>query len=165
MKKIHQIFAISLLNAALYNTACAAPKSGNIGVNISFDNTVGIAGEFNLQKPVSLQVFLKQYARSYYYGKQPAYYNYSYTAIGAAVLYDFSKEFLIPNDKIHPYGGLGLYAVNANFNGTGVVDPAPANGGGIYFTFGARYEITPEIDFDGNFNNFGGLTLGANFKF
>lgn len=93
----------------LTTPALAAGNSGNLGLNISFDNAVGIHGEFNLQKPVSLQVFLKSYSRTYNYGGPSGNYSYSYTAIGAAVLYDFSKELRLANHKLHPYAGLGLY--------------------------------------------------------
>lgn len=161
---MNKAILISLLSTALLTPAFAAEKSGNIGVNLSFDNVFGVHGEFNFQKPISLQVFLKNYSRSYYYGNNLGYYSYSYTAIGAAGLYDFSKEFKFANQKIHPYAGLGLYTVNASFSGAGGTVPSPVNGG-LYLTVGARYELTPTIDFDGNYNNFGGLTAGVNFKF
>lgn len=117
-----------------------------------------------MQKPVSLQVFLKNYSRSYYYGGPAGSYSYSYTAIGAAALYDFSRELKIADKKIHPYAGLGLFSVSASFNGSGAYVNSPVNGG-IYLTAGARYELTRDIDLDGNYNNFGGLTIGANLKF
>jgi hypothetical protein len=161
---MNKIIAISLLIFTLATPAFAAGNSGNIGLNVSFDNAVGIQGEFNLQKPISLQVFLKHYSRTYYYGGPFGSYSYSYTAVGAAGIYDFSKELRIANKKIHPYAGLGLFTVSSSFNGSGAyADPAVL--GGIYLTAGARYEITPDIDFDGNYNNFGGLTIGANLKF
>ncbi len=161
MKKI---ISVTLLGAVLASPAFAAGNSGNVGLNVSFDNAIGIQGEFNLQKPVSLQVFLKQYSRTYYYGGPSNSYSYSYTAIGAAGIYDFSKELRIANKKIHPYAGLGLYTVSAAFNGSGAYVNSSVLGG-IYLTAGARYEITPDIDLDGSYNNFGGLTIGANFKF
>jgi hypothetical protein len=162
---MNKIIFATLLGAVMTTPASAAGNSGNIGLNASLDNAVGIQGEFNLQKPVSLQVFLKQYSRTYYYGGGPFNsYSYSYTAIGAAALYDFSKELRISDRKIHPYAGLGLFSVSGSFNGSGAYVASPVSGG-IYLTAGARYEITPDIDLDGNYNNFGGLTIGANFKF
>lgn len=62
---------------------------------------------------------------------------------------------------------LACIPVSATFNGSGgsgAYVASPVNSG-IYLTAGARYEITPDIDFDGNYNNFGGLTIGANLKF
>lgn len=161
---MNKAILISLLSAAIVTPAFAAEKSGNVGVNVSFDNVLGVQGEFNLQNSVSLQIFLKNYSRSYYYGNNFGNYSYSYTAFGAAGLYDFSKEFNFPNKKVHPYAGVGLYTVNASFSGAGGTVPSPVNGG-LYLTVGARYELTPVIDFDGNYNNFGGLTAGVNFKF
>lgn len=150
-----------LLAPALATSAHAAESGNNIGINASLDNAIGIQGEFVIQKPLSLQVFYKNYSRSYYYGSA---YRYSYTAIGAAGIYDFSKELRITDKKIHPYAGLGLFTVTASFSGSGpYVDSSVL--GGIYLTAGVRYEITREIDLDGNYNNFGGLTIGANFKF
>jgi len=161
---MYKIITASLLTSLLVAPVFAAGNSGNVGVNVSFDNALGIQGEFNLQKPISLQVFLKNYSRTYYYGGPFGSYSYSYTAIGAAGIYDFSKELKISNKKIHPYAGLGLYTVSASFNGSGAYVNSSVNGG-IYLTAGARYEITPDIDLDGNYNNFGGLTIGANYKF
>lgn len=161
---MYKIIFASLLYAALLVPAFAAEKAGNIGVNVSLDNAVGVHAEFNLQKPLSLQVFLKNYSRNYYYSNNSGHYNYSYTAIGVAGLYDFSKELRFSDRKLHPYAGLGIYSVSAAFSGSGGTVSSPVNGG-LYLTFGARYEITPEIDFDGSYNNFGGLTIGANFKF
>ncbi len=158
-----RIITISLLPIALATPAFAAEKSGNIGVNFSFDNAFGIHGEFNIQKPVSLQVFLKNYARTYF-GNPVGTYSYSYTAVGAAGIYDFSREIKFANKKIHPYAGLGLHSVSAAYSGPGGTVTPPITGG-LYLTFGARYELSPEIDFDGNFNSFGGLTMGVNFKF
>jgi hypothetical protein len=161
MKKI---ITATLLVSTLAAPAFAAGNSGNIGVNVSLDNAIGIQAEFNAKNPVSVQIFLKNYSRNYLYGGPFGSYSYRYTAIGAAGIYDFSKEFRLHNKKIHPYAGLGLYSVSASFNGTGTyVDPSV--NGGIYFTAGARYDITPDIDLDGNYNNFGGVTIGANFKF
>jgi len=161
---MYKIITASVLSTTLIAPACAADKAGNLGINVSFDNAIGIQGEFNLQKYVSLQVFLKNYSRSYYYGNNSGYYNYSYTALGVAGLYDFSKELKLADKKIHPYAGVGLNTVSSSFNGSGATVASPVDGG-LYLTVGARYEITPEIDFDGNYNNFGGLTIGANLKF
>ena len=162
MKKI---IAILSLSSVLITPALATEKTGgNVGINFSFDNAWGIQGEFNIQKPVSVQLFLKNYSRTYNYGNPWGSYSYSYTAFGVAGLYDFSKELKIPNKKLHPYAGLGLHTVNAAFSGAGTVMSPPVSSG-LYLTFGARYELSPEFDFDGNYNSFGGLTLGVNFKY
>lgn len=158
---MNKYFATLLLVPALATSAYAADSGNNIGINVSLDNAIGIQGEFILQKPLSLQIFYKNYSRSYYYGGP---YRYSYTAIGAAGIYDFSRELRIADKKIHPYAGIGLFTVSSSFSGSGpYVDSSVL--GGIYLTAGARYEITRDIDLDANYNNFGGLTIGANFKF
>ena len=158
---MHKYLVALLLAPALVTSAYAAESGNNIGINVSLDNAIGIQGEFVLQKPLSLQIFYKNYSRSYYYGGT---YKYSYTAIGAAGIYDFSRELRIADKKIHPYAGLGLFTVSSSFSGSGpYVDSSVL--GGIYLTAGARYEITRDIDLDANYNNFGGLTIGANFKF
>jgi hypothetical protein len=150
-----------LLFPVIATSAIAADNAGNIGINASLDNAIGIQGEFVLQKPLSVQIFLKNYSRSYYYGSP---YRYSYTAIGAAGIYDFSRELRIADKKIHPYAGIGLFTVSSSFSGSGAYVDSTVNGG-IYLTAGVRYEIARDIDLDGNYNNFGGLTIGANFKF
>ena len=42
---------------------------------------------------------------------------------------------------------------------------APATNTDVYVTGGVRYYLTPQFDADLNYNNFGGLTIGANFNF
>jgi hypothetical protein len=96
---MNKMIAIALLGTTLTTQAFAAASSGNVGINVSFDNAVGIQGEFNIQKPLSLQVFLKNYSRSYLYGGPGGSYNYSYTAIGVAGIYDFSRELRVANKK------------------------------------------------------------------
>ena len=161
MKKF---IALSALCSTLISPAFASDKTGNIGVNVSLDSVLGIQGEFNVYKQLSVQIFVKQYTKSYAYSNGQGNYNYDFTAIGAAAIYDFAKDFKISNNKIHPYGGVGLYNVNANFRGPGATVNSPVNGG-LYFTAGLRYEIAQRVDLDGNYNNFGGVTIGANWKF
>jgi hypothetical protein len=163
MKKI---FSITLLSTLLATPALAAEKSGSIGANISLGGAFGVQAEFALQRPFSLQLFLKNYSRYYDYGNNFGRYSYSYTAVGAAGVYDFSKEIKLSDKKLHPYIGLGLYTVSANFNGSGgYIGSSDNTGLGLYLTVGVKYDITPVLDLDTSYNNFGGLTVGANFKF
>ena len=161
---MNKIITAIFLTSVMATPAYAAGKTSNAGINISFDNAVGIQGELNLQKALSLQAFLKNYSRNYYNGGPSGSYNYSYTAFGVAGIYDFSKELGIANKKIHPYAGLGLFTVSSSFNGSGTYVNSTVNGG-IYLTAGVRYEVSPDIELDCNYNNFGGLTIGANYKF
>jgi hypothetical protein len=163
MKKI---LSMTLLSSMLATPALAAEKSGSIGANISLDGALGLQAEFALQKPFSLQLFLKNYSRYYDYGNNFGRYSYSYTAVGAAALYDFSKEIKLSDKKLHPYVGLGLYTVSASFNGSGgYIGSSVSTGLGLYLTLGVKYDITPTIDLDTSYNSFGGLTVGANVKF
>jgi len=158
---MNKIITIAMLGIALTTPALAAEKSSNVGVNASIDNTIGIHGEFNIQPSLSIQVFLKNNSRSYYHNNNPiGLYNYNYTALGVIGIYDFSRIISLANKKVHPFAGLGIFAVSAGNNN--VSSPST---GGLYITVGARYEFSPEIDFEANVNNLGGPTIGANLKF
>lgn len=160
------IISVSLLCASLATPAFAAERSGSIGANISFNGALGVQAEFALQKPLALQLFLKNYSREYDYGNSFGKYRYSYTAVGAAVVYDFSKELRLPDKNLHPYAGLGLHTISASFYGSGgPIDSRVNTGLGLYLTLGAKYDITSVIDLDASYNTFGGLTVGANFRF
>lgn len=164
---MNKSIAIALLTTTLATPAWAAGKTGSIGINASIDTTLGIQGEFIIQQPVSIQVFLKSNSRSYYYGHPLGFYNYNYTALGVTGIYDLTKIISLANRKIHPYAGAGLFVVSAGNNRntvTGTTTSSPSNGG-VYITLGARYDFSPEIDFDASFNNLSGPTIGANLKF
>jgi len=87
------------------------------------------------------------------------------TALGAAGIYDFNALAKL-DKKIHPYAGAGLKHVSET-----VVFPGfppytgTATNTDVYVTGGVRYYLTPQFDADLNYNNFGGLTIGANFNF
>lgn len=166
MKKI---IAVALLSVVMSSSAVAA--GNNVGVNYGLDWTgvLGLQAEFDISKlannaPLAVQVLYKNYSQSY-----PTFlgtYKYSYTGFGAAAIYDFSSAMKLADKKIKPYAGLGLMTLSSTLSGpTGNFNGTAANSGGIYFVGGARYALTPQFDADLNYNNFGGLTIGANFKF
>lgn len=155
--------------AATTKPAVAADTKGSIGVNYGLDlnGVFGIQGEFDISSmvnkaPVSVQVFWKGYSQSY-----PTIlgtYKYSYNGFGAAAIYDFSSVAKL-DKKIKPYAGLGLYTLNATLSGPTATFATGAASGGLYVTAGVRYAMTPELSADLNLNNFGGLTIGANYNF
>lgn len=149
--------------AALTTTAHAAEKSKNVGISVSLDNTLGVQAEFNIQQPFSAQVFYKTNTGGFY-GSPFSFKNTNYSAIGVAGIYDLSKIANIPNPQIHPYAGVGLYTVSSGHSSTGAAVSPPVNGG-IYLVAGAKYEFSPELNFDANINILSGLTIGANLKF
>jgi opacity protein-like surface antigen len=164
MKKI---IALSVLSVVMSSAAVAA--GNNVGVNLGLDlgGVLGLQAEFDISKlannaPLAAQVIYKNYSSPTYFGG----YKYSYTGFGAAAIYDFSSAMKLADKKIKPYAGLGLMTLSATLSGpTGNFNGTAANSGGIYFVGGARYALTPQFDADLNYNNFGGLTVGANYKF
>ena len=160
MKKI--VLAI-LLSGFFTNTACAAPKN-SVGINYSFDNVFGVQFEFDISKaannnPVSVQLFLKSYSQ-----RLGTNNTWSTTGVGVAGIYDLSAIAKLDN-KIHPYIGLGLMSVSHSWGGFGPTPNYTGVSGGLYVTGGVRYDLSPQIAADLNANNFGGLTVGANFNF
>lgn len=167
MKKI----AIALLLSAFVAApAVAADGKNSVGVNYGLDlnGVFGIQGEFDISSmankaPVSLQVFWKHYSQSW--ATFGGTYKWSYNGFGAAAIYDFSSVAKL-DKKIKPYAGLGLIALNSSFSGpTGGFGVPGADSGGLYITGGLRYALTPQFAADLNYNNFGGITIGANFSF
>lgn len=161
MKKI---VIAALLSAFIATPAVAANSAGSFGINYSVDNVFGIEGEFDISSmtnkaPVSVQVFLKHYSYNYYPGV-----SWNTTGIGVAGIYDFNSIAKL-DDKIHPYAGLGLISVTHRWRGDGPEWGYYGNSGGLYVTGGVRYFLTPTVAADLNYNDFGDLTAGVNFRF
>ena len=167
MKKIAVALLFSVFVAA---PAYAAGGKNSVGVNygLDLDGVFGVQGEFDISSmtnkaPVSVQVFWKHYSRSYYVPPWGTY-KWSYNGLGAAGIYDFSSVAKL-DKKIKPYAGVGLIVLSTSLSGpTGGFAPG-ADSGGLYFTGGVRYALTPQFAADLNYNNFGGITFGANFSF
>ena len=156
--------------------APAATKTGSIGINygLNYSGVLGIQGEYNLASvvanlPISIQGFYKKGSETFYGVKADI------KSMGVAGIYDFSSTFKMPKN-LHPYAGAGLARETAS-----VVIPGFAGFGGgfgaypattvsttstkLYYTGGARYSFTPQLDADANYNQFGGVTVGINFNF
>ena len=158
MKKI----AIALLLSAFVATpAIAAGGKNSIGVNYGLDysGVFGIQGEFDISSsvnkaPISIQAFWKTGSQSVFAQ------SYNISALGVAAIYDLSSVIKL-DKKVHPYAGLGIrresYTVPFGLR--------TASRSDLHITFGAQYEFNPQVSGDLNYNDFGGLTIGANFSF
>jgi opacity protein-like surface antigen len=158
MKKIAIVLLLSAFVAA---PAVAADGKNSIGVNYGLDysGVFGIQGEFDISSsvnkaPISIQAFWKTGSQSVFAQ------SYNISALGVAAIYDLSSVIKL-DKKVHPYAGLGIrretYTVPWGF-GT-------ASRSDLHVTFGAQYELNPQVSADLNYNDFGGLTIGANFSF
>lgn len=160
-------FIVALLAAVIASPAFAGDKwVAGLGVNVSTDSVLGFQGEYNLEPslkaPLILQGFVKNYSQSFNgFGTT---YKWSYTGVGVAGLVDLSEALRIPDRKIHPFVGAGLYTVKATLSGTNANLSSPVVGG-LYLTGGVRYFVTPQFNVEGSYNNFGSITLGANVVF
>lgn len=157
---------VALLTAFVAAPAVAADGRNSVGISYGLDlnGVFGIQGEFDISSavnnaPVAVQVLYKNYSQSYL-----GAYKYSYSGFGVAAIYDFSAEMKL-DKKIKPYAGLGLIRLNASLTGPTNTFSVAADSGGLYATGGVRYAVTPEFSADLNYNNFGGLTIGANLNF
>ena len=109
-----------------------------------------------------MQAFWKNYSQTYTgFGTS---YKWGYSAFGIAGLYDLANDLKLPDRKLHPFAGLGIYTVKATLSGTNLSLSSPVSGG-LYITAGARYELTPQLNFEGSYNNFGSFTAGVNLMF
>ena len=67
--------------------------------------------------------------------------------------------------KIHPFAGVGLGVGTVSCTGSACGGLATPSVGGLYLIAGAQYDLAPRIAAEVNINGWGGLTVGANFKF
>ncbi len=171
MKRTAVVVLLTMFVAA---SAEAAPTVKNdtshfessVGLNLGLANNgvIGLQAEFDISNwfnkaPVAFQIFWKDYAKPY---TVPAgTFSDKYVGIGVAAIYDFSSLVSL-GTKIKPYAGLGLVDLSANPSGP--ADPG-AESGGLYFTGGIRYALTRSLSADVNYNNLGGLTVGAILNF
>lgn len=161
MKKIAVAMLLSAFVAA---PAFAAGSKASVGANYSIDSVFGIQGEMDISSmvnkaPISVQAFWKNYSQNIAPGA-----TWGTTGIGVAAIYDFSSVAKL-DKKVMPYAGVGLIAVSYTWKGTGAAGTYTGVGGGLYFTGGVRYALTPQVAADFNYNNFGSLTVGANISF
>jgi hypothetical protein len=156
-------FAIAaMLSAFVSAQAVAAEYKGNVGVNVSTGEIIGIQGELDIASlvnhaPVSVQAFWKYYP-------QGQNYNWDTSAIGVAGIYDFSSIVKM-DKKAHPYAGAGLMSVSHTWTGAGASPAYNGVSSGLYVTAGLRYFFTQQVAADINVNNFGDLTAGVNYSF
>ena len=171
MKKIAIVTLLSILVAApavaAENNRSLGKKSIGISYGLDEDGVIGIHAEFDISshvsnKPVTAQVFWKNYSQSY--TRAAGTYQYSYNGFGVAAIYDFGSV-VKENKKIKPYAGLGLYTLQNKLSGPNVAFNVSADSGGLYITGGIRYAVMPDVAVDLNLNNIAGLTFGANFLF
>lgn len=167
---MNKVAVVALLSVFVVAPALAAEDKNSLGINYGLDlnGVFGVQAEFDVSSmltnkaPVSAQVFWKNYSQSY--GVPAGTYQYNYNALGVAAIYDFGP--IIRNySKIRPYAGLGLITLNSSLSGPAAPLNISPDSGGLYLTAGARYELTPQVSADLNYNNFGGLTIGAIMKF
>jgi hypothetical protein len=160
------VFVAASAEAASNVESDTAHFQNSIGISLGLANggVVGLQGEFDisawLQAPVALQVFWKNYAKPY---TIPAgTFKYQYVGMGLAGIYDFSSLVRL-GEKIKPYAGFGLVDLSASASGP--PDPAGTDTGGLYMTAGIRYVLSSRLSADMNYNNLGGLTVGAILNF
>ena len=167
MKKIA---IAALLSAFATAPAFAADDKNSVGVNFGTDlnGVFGIQGEFDISsmtnnQPISVQVFWKKSSQTFYGVSADT------TALGVAGIYDFNALAKL-DKKIHPYAGAGLKHVTDTAVSPAIPPFIPSmsiktTSTDVYVTGGVRYYLTPQFDADLSYNNFGGLTIGANFDF
>jgi opacity protein-like surface antigen len=166
---IATMLSIFFAAPAVAASADSPARNNSIGVNYGFDEdgVMGIQGEFDIsasmnKAPVSVQIFWKNYSHSI--PSNAGTYQYNYNGFGVAAIYDFSATARL-DKRFKPYAGLGLITLNSDLSGPNSQPPQSAETGGLYFALGVQYALTPTLSADLNFNNIGGLTLGANVNF
>jgi hypothetical protein len=167
MKSIVIAAALSVFIVA---PAVAAEGKNSLGITygLDMDGVVGIQGEYDIsasmpdKAPVSAQFFWKNYSHSF--SDALGTYEYNYNGFGAAAIYYFENVGKL-DKRFKPYAGLGLITLNSSLSGPAGQPPESADTGGLYATLGVRYSVAPTFSADLNYNNYGGVTIGAILNF
>ncbi len=168
---MNKFLSALLVSAAISAPAFAAGSSNsNVEVNYGLDlnGVIGIQGDLDISSavgaPISAELVYKNYTQDYAFPPFGAY-SWSYTGIGVAGILDLRSIIKLP-PEFRPYVGLGLMHLSATYSGpNGTATLTSPTSGGIYITGGVKYMVTPQVAADLNYNNFGGLTIGAAYYF
>ena len=161
---MRKVVIAALLSVFVAAPAVAASGKNSVGINYGLDysGVFGLQGDFDISSsvdnaPISVQPFLKRGSETIF-GT-----TYSITAVGVAGIYDLSSAFKVDR-KVQPYAGLGIRRVTSS-----VANPLggtlSASKSDLHITLGAKYEFSPQVSGDFNYNDFGGLTFGVVFGF
>ena len=163
-------FALVALSAIFFVTpAAAADKSKyNIGAGYGLANggVLSLHADADISNtanaPVKARIGYDHYSLDYnnFGGK----YSWSYNIFYGGAYYDLNRDLKL-DKKVHPFVGLGLGFGTASCSGSWCNWASSPTVGGLYFIGGLQYNIAPTIDAEVNLNGWGGLTVGANFKF
>jgi opacity protein-like surface antigen len=160
MKKL----LIASVIAAMASVAMAADLSQmSIGAGYGFGNggVLSVHGDYDIsqmanKQPIKVRVGYDRYSEDF-----GGSYKWSYNVFTAGAYYDFGKALQLGN-KIHPFGGLGYGFGSVSCSGCNFSSPTV---GGFYYIAGVQYDVAPNVAVEANFNAWGGLSLGANYKF
>lgn len=171
MKNTKLLFALALALPLFSTSASAAGGFTAVGIIYGMDNagSLGFRGEYDIssmveRKPVSIVAYYKS-ASETFYGISAGT-----SALGFTANYDLSKELKVQNRQLHPFVGVGLERVAAEVVSPGIPGLVPAAKASsskidLSYSVGAKYSVNKELDVSGSFDSFGGVTLGANYKF
>jgi len=170
MKRIVIAALLSVFVAAPVAAAPATAKGGDKSVGINYgldmDGVFGIQGEFDISSmvenaPISVQVFWKRASED---TNVIGFTNNETTsALGVAGIYDLSSVIKVKNKKVQPYVGLGIRSERKEAKT--IIGTVSRSDSELHLTGGVKYSFNPQVAADFNFNDFGGLTVGANFSF
>ena len=138
----------------------------SVGAGYGFGNggVFSVRGDYDIadlanNKPIKVRVSYEHYSID-----TGGLYTWSFDVFYAGVYYDFRKDLNLA-DKLHPFAGLGFGIGAASCSGTWCNGVTAPTFGGLDFLLGLQYDVTPKIAAEANINGWGGLSLGANFKF
>ncbi len=166
-----------ILSAILLSAAVAAPALAegfdksklSVGAGYGFANSgvLSLRADYDISRmvnnePVKARVGYDRYSVDY--GGFGNNYSWSYNIYYGGAYYDFNKQLKL-DSKIHPFAGLGFGFGSASCSGNWCGWSSSPTVGGFYYIAGVQYDLTPKINAELNFNGWGGLSLGGNFKF
>ncbi len=162
------VLAAALALPLLSSTACLADGFTAAGITYGLDHNgvIGFRGEYDIssmveRKPVSIVAYYKSASQTYFGVSANS------SALGFTANYNLNKELEIKNPKLQPFVGLGLERTSSEAvtQTLGTTIKASSSAIDLSYSLGAKYVVSRELDVSGSLDSFGGLTLGANYKF
>lgn len=168
MKKLLLISALATFSATASAEGFDAKKlSVGAGYGFNYTGVLSLRADYDISsmvdnKPIKARVGYDRYSIDT--GAGAWGYSWSYNIFYGGAYYDFNKDLKL-DKKIHPFAGLGFGFGSASCSGQWCGWASSPTVGGFYYIGGIQYDVLPNVSAEANFNGWGGLSLGANYKF
>ena len=155
--------------AAAPAPAAAEPQFAvGVAYGLDYSGTLSIRGDMDISRltngqPLKARIGYDRASQTYnWFGGS---YTWTHSHFYGSAYYDFNKLLKLDR-RLHPFAGAGYgfgsVSCSGSWCGGGWSSPSV---GGVYVLGGIQYNVTNAIDVEASYNNFAGVSIGANFRF